>query len=56
MGEAPQYPTWFRHEPHGPHKKSGGLGTDGYTYEWYCAKDREPWPCAHEREKTREQR
>jgi hypothetical protein len=47
-------PEWFRHEPDGPHKKSGGLGADGYSYEFYCAKDGEPWPCAHERE--REQR
>ncbi|ADD42273.1 hypothetical protein [Stackebrandtia nassauensis] len=48
-----RYPSWFRLEPDGPHKKSGGLGTDGYNYEFYCAKDGEPWPCATEREHSR---
>lgn len=47
------YPAWFRLEPDGPHKKSGGLGTDGYNYKFYCAKDGQPWPCTTERQTRR---
>lgn len=39
------YPSWYRYEPDGPHRKSGGLGTDGYTYEFFCTKDGHRWPC-----------
>lgn len=39
------HPAWFKLEPEGPHRKSGGLGADGYHYEFYCAKDGHQWPC-----------
>lgn len=40
-----QKPDWFRLEPDGPHKRSGGRGLDGYNYVFYCAKDGHRWPC-----------
>ncbi|MGH8877004.1 MAG: hypothetical protein ACRD0P_06655 [Stackebrandtia sp.] len=48
-----QHPDWFRLKPEGPHERSGGLGVDGYTFEFYCAKDGETWPCkaVHDRER-----
>lgn len=51
---ASRHPNWFRMDPGGPHRKSGGLGADGYHYEFYCAKDGEAWPCAAERDQTRQ--
>ncbi|MGH8876450.1 MAG: hypothetical protein ACRD0P_03775 [Stackebrandtia sp.] len=45
-------PSWFRLTPAGPHERSGGLGCDGYTYEFYCTKDGQTWPCAAERART----
>lgn len=51
---ASRHPHWFRLEPEGPHRKSGGLGNDGYNYEFYCAKDGQPWPCPAERDRQRE--
>lgn len=45
------HPKWFTLNPEGPHKKSGGLGLDGFTYEFYCAKDGQVWPCEDEKQR-----
>lgn len=41
----PKHPPWFRLEPDGTHRQSGGLADDDYTLVFYRAKDGHTWPC-----------
>lgn len=49
---AAEHPEWFRLRPAGPHRKSGGLGADGYSYEFFCTKDGHRWPCPAEQQRA----